>query len=96
MFMTNMMITAVQVAIVVKDDAAGAAASADIINNKGADDDDDGDGFDIWVDPTADELDSNEIVATMTMAWMPNRKLVTLWEQHAAAAGAKVHRTTQQ
>ena len=39
--------------------------------------------FLICVDPSEDELLYDpRIVATLCMAWMPNRKLVTLWEQH--------------
>ena len=39
--------------------------------------------FLICVDPSEDELLYDpRIVATLCMAWMPNRKLVTLWEQY--------------
>ena len=38
--------------------------------------------FTIWLDPSEEELLRDpRIVTTLRMAWMPNRKMVTLWEQ---------------
>ena len=67
------------------------ACSVAVVGSNDDDDDDADDSTDWWADPTHPE-ETIDAKAVVTLAWLPNSKQVTLWEQQGPLDAAETNR----